>query len=94
MGPHWPVLCFLIDSTHIAFDGLPKVLADAHILALRTLDGGSRTYNLGSGSGYSVKRVVDLAELVPGREIGAIFGPRRAGDPAVLVAGGERIKRE
>jgi UDP-glucose 4-epimerase len=69
-------------------------LADAHILALRALDGGSRTYNLGNGNGYSVKEVVDLAELVTGREIVAEVGPRRAGDPAVLVAGSERIKRE
>lgn len=69
-------------------------LADAHILALRALEGGSRTYNLGSGSGYSVKEVVEVAEQVTGREIVAEFGPRRAGDPATLVAGSERIKRE
>lgn len=69
-------------------------LADAHILALHALEKGSRTYNLGSGTGYSVKQVVDLAEQVTGREIVANFGSRRAGDPAVLVAGSERIKRE
>ncbi len=69
-------------------------LADAHILALRALDNGSRTYNLGSGTGYSVQQVVDLAEQVTGREIVAEFGPRRAGDPAVLVAGSGRIQRE
>ena len=71
-------------------------LADAHILALRALDSGngSRTYNLGNGTGYSVQQVVDLAEEITGREIVTKLGPRRAGDPAVLVAGSERIKRE
>jgi len=69
-------------------------LADAHILALRALESGSRTYNLGNGTGYSVKEVVDLAEQVTGREIVAEFGQRRAGDPAILVAGSQRIKEE
>ncbi len=69
-------------------------LADAHILALRALDKGSRTYNLGTGTGYSVQQVVDFAEEVTGREIMAEFGPRRGGDPAVLVAGSARIQQE
>lgn len=69
-------------------------LADAHILALRALDQGSRTYNLGNGAGYSVQQVVDIAEQVTGREVVAEYGARRPGDPAVLIAGSERIKRE
>jgi UDP-glucose 4-epimerase len=69
-------------------------LADAHILALRALDAGSRRYNLGSGKGYSVQEVVDVAEAVTGREIVAKIGPRRPGDPAVLVAGSEKIRQE
>jgi UDP-glucose 4-epimerase len=69
-------------------------LADAHILALRALGQGSRTYNLGSGIGYSVKQVVDVAEQVTGRKIAVNIGPRRPGDPAVLIAGSGRIRRE
>ena len=69
-------------------------LADAHILALHALDKGSRTYNLGNGTGYSVQQVVDLAEQVTGREVVVEIGPRRPGDPAVLIAGSERIKHE
>jgi UDP-glucose 4-epimerase len=69
-------------------------LADAHILALGALDQGSRTYNLGSGTGHSVKQVVALAEQISGCDIPVEIGPRRPGDPAVLVAGSERIQRE
>jgi UDP-glucose 4-epimerase len=69
-------------------------LAQAHILALRALDRGSRTYNLGNGQGYSVKQVIETAREVTGRPIKAEVGPRRAGDPAILIAGSETIKRE
>jgi UDP-glucose 4-epimerase len=63
-------------------------LADAHLLALEYLDKGgeSRAFNLGNGSGFSVRQVIDSAERVTGRKIPVKFGPRRAGDPAVLVA--------
>jgi UDP-glucose 4-epimerase len=70
-------------------------LADAHILALEALaDGPSRVYNLGSGSGYSVKEVIDMARIVTGHPIPAKEGSRRAGDPAKLVADSARIKAE
>jgi UDP-glucose 4-epimerase len=69
-------------------------LAQAHILALAALDRGSRTYNLGNGNGYSNMDVVKTAEVVTGRKINWEFGPRRPGDPAILVAGSETIKRE
>jgi len=67
-------------------------LARAHILALN----GERnaTYNLGCGAGYSVKQVVDCAARITGREIPIAVTKRRAGDPPVLVASSEAIKRE
>lgn len=70
-------------------------LARAHILALRNLDERSAIYNLGcGGEGYSVREVIDTAREVTGREIAARIVPRRPGDPAVLIASSEKIKRE
>ncbi len=69
-------------------------LADAHLLALRALDRGSRTYNLGSGRGFSVREVIDTCRQVTGRPIPVEVGPRRPGDPATLVASSERIRAE
>jgi UDP-glucose 4-epimerase len=70
-------------------------LARAHILALGALAQGSRLYNLGcGGAGYSVNEVLGAAREVTGKEIRAIVGPRRAGDPSVLIASSEKIKRE
>ena len=69
-------------------------LAQAHILALRALDGGSRVYNLGNGEGFTVKEVIDAASQITGKKIRAEIGPRRAGDPAVLVAASGRIRQE
>ena len=69
-------------------------LAQAHILALRALDDGSRTYNLGSGRGFSVKEVIDMAREVTGRPIPTRVVARRPGDPAVLVASSDKIRRE
>jgi len=69
-------------------------LIEAHILALGALDGGNRTYNLGNGQGFSVGQVIEAAEKVTGRKIAVEIAPRRPGDPAVLVAGSARIKRE
>jgi len=69
-------------------------LAQAHILALKALDKGSRTYNLGNGEGYSVKEVIEAARKITGLPIKAEVGPRRPGDPATLIAGSETIKRE
>ncbi len=69
-------------------------LAQAHILALRALEGGSRTYNLGNGQGYTVREVIDMARAVTGRPIPSVDSPRRQGDPAVLVAGSDKIRQE
>ena len=69
-------------------------LARAHILALESLEDGSRTYNLGNGLGFTVMEVVEAARAVTGHRIPVKTGPRRAGDPAVLVAGSERIRSE
>jgi UDP-glucose 4-epimerase len=70
-------------------------LARAHIQALDALSEGSRIYNLGcGGAGYSVREVIDTAQRVTGREIPTHIAPRRAGDPATLVASSDRIKSE
>jgi UDP-glucose 4-epimerase len=69
-------------------------LAQAHILALRALDRGSSFYNLGNGEGFTVKEVIDTAREITGRAIRADIGPRRAGDPAVLVAASDKIRKE
>ena len=71
-------------------------LARAHILALRSLeDGGGSVYNLGcGGDGYSVNQVLEAARELTGKSIPARVAPRRAGDPAVLIASSEKIKRE
>ena len=81
-------------------------LADAHLLALEALekapegDGGSNcnfcplVYNLGNGKGFSVREVVESARRVTGHPIPVEIHPRRAGDPAVLVASSEKAIRE
>jgi UDP-glucose 4-epimerase len=69
-------------------------LADAHLRTLERLEQGSVTYNLGNGAGYSVLEVIAAVERVAGRKVPHVLGPRRAGDPAVLVASAERIRRE
>jgi UDP-glucose 4-epimerase len=73
-------------------------LADAHLLALdATAPDDPRTdeavvLNLGIGSGFSVRQVVDAAAAVVGRPIPEKMGPRRAGDPPVLVAAADRAR--
>ena len=71
-------------------------LAQAHILALEALldNSPSRIYNLGNQKGFSVKEVVDVARRVTGHPIPTKESPRRLGDPPVLVAGSEKIKKE
>ncbi|HEY9720911.1 MAG TPA: UDP-glucose 4-epimerase GalE [Oscillatoriaceae cyanobacterium] len=69
-------------------------LADAHVRALSILDTRSQTYNLGNGTGFSVKEVIEAARKVTGHPIPAKLAPRRAGDPAVLVASSARIREE
>lgn len=67
-------------------------LAEAHVLALEAAQRGQhRVYNLGSGSGYSVREVLQVVEEVTGRQVRTVEGPRRSGDPARLVASSERI---
>ncbi len=69
-------------------------LATAHLLALDGLTEHSQLIcNLGSGSGFSVRQIIDIARKVTGENIPAIEAPRRPGDPAVLVASSEKIKR-
>ncbi len=71
-------------------------LADAHLRALdRLRDGGGTTaYNLGSGTGFSVREVIEIARKVTGRAIPSVDAERRAGDPAVLIASSDKIRRE
>jgi UDP-glucose-4-epimerase GalE len=70
-------------------------LAEAHLLALEHLSPGKELrYNLGMGRGYSVREVIRTAELVTGKQVSVKEGPRRAGDPAVLVASAEKIQKE
>ncbi len=71
-------------------------LADAHLLAVGKLraGGASDVFNLGSGQGFSVKEMIETARHVTGHPIAAAAGPRRAGDPAVLIASSEKAKRE
>jgi len=71
-------------------------LADAHILALEKLEKThtSATYNLGSGSGFSNKEILETAKKITGIDIPVQFAPRRAGDPPVLVASSDKIKQE
>jgi UDP-glucose 4-epimerase len=70
-------------------------LARAHILALDVLNERSAIYNLGcGGDGYSVREVIDTARRVTGKDIPVRMGPRRPGDPAVLIASSDKIKSE
>lgn len=71
-------------------------LVKAHILALEYLNKNnpSTIYNLGNGEGFSVKEMINAAREVTGHEIPAIVAPRRAGDPAQLVASSEKAKKE
>ena len=70
-------------------------LVDAHLLALDALQEQDRlVYNVGNGSGYSVREVIDTARRVTGHAIPAVEAPRRAGDPPRLVACADRIRRE
>ncbi|WP_003545043.1 UDP-glucose 4-epimerase GalE [Desulfotomaculum nigrificans] len=71
-------------------------LANAHLLALEKIinEGGSAIYNLGNGSGFSVREVIQVAQEVTGKLIKVMEAERRPGDPAVLVASSEKIKKE
>jgi UDP-glucose 4-epimerase len=70
-------------------------LGRAHLLALDAAEPGEHcVYNLGNGSGFSVREVIEVAHEVTGRSIEAIEAPRRAGDPPVLVASSALIRAE
>jgi UDP-glucose 4-epimerase len=71
-------------------------LADAHVLAVQALQDGAGTsqYNVGLGHGFSVKEVLDAVDRVVGTPLKREIEGRRAGDPAVLVAGADRIKAD
>jgi UDP-glucose 4-epimerase len=70
-------------------------LADAHLLALGACEPGRHSvYNLGNGAGFSVREVIDVCREVTGAGIVAEEGPRRSGDPAVLVASSGLIQAE
>ena len=70
-------------------------LASAHVLALEALGERDKLiYNLGNGKGHSVRQVIDVARKVTGRNIEVVESGRRAGDPAVLVASSDKIKKE
>ncbi|PYC82714.1 UDP-glucose 4-epimerase GalE [Streptomyces tateyamensis] len=70
-------------------------LADAHLLALAAAKPGEHLIcNLGNGSGFSVREVIESVKRVTGRQIPVVTAGRRPGDPAVLVASAERARRE
>jgi UDP-glucose 4-epimerase len=70
-------------------------LSDAHLLALpAAAEGEHRIYNLGNGTGFSVQQVVEAVREVTGHPVPVEVGPRRAGDPAQLVASSDRIRAD
>ncbi len=86
-GTDWPTPdgTAVRDYIHI------RDLAEAHLLALATSEPGThRIYNLGSGTGFSVREVISACERVTGLPITAQDAPRRPGDPATLIASSER----
>ncbi|MDV8002704.1 UDP-glucose 4-epimerase GalE [Rhodococcus sp. IEGM 1408] len=90
-GDDWPTpdgTC-VRDYIHVAD------LADAHLLALESnVAGVHRVLNLGSGEGFSVREVIDVCREVTGHPIPEVVAPRRAGDPAVLIASSEKAVTE
>jgi UDP-glucose 4-epimerase len=70
-------------------------LADAHVTALGQLLSGSPggVFNLGTGRGYSVKEILHAIEIVAGQRLPPATGPRRSGDPAVLIADPTRARQ-
>ena len=69
-------------------------IADSHVRALEEIDRVSgEAFNVGNSRGFSILEVIDAAERITGRKILRKLGPRRPGDPAVLVASKEKLKR-
>jgi len=70
-------------------------LCKAHLLALGKLDGERElAYNLGNGTGYSVRQVIDTVRRVSGKDVKVVEAPRRPGDPPVLTADASKARRE
>jgi UDP-glucose 4-epimerase len=70
-------------------------LAQAHLLALDALsERGQLVYNLGNGSGFTVREVIEVAFRITKRPIRVVEGQRRPGDPAILVASSHKIRTE
>lgn len=90
-GDDWPT----VDGTCVRDYIHVGDLADAHMLALDSnVPGEHRILNLGSGEGFSVQQVIDVCRKVTGHAIPAELAPRRAGDPATLVASSEAAKSQ
>jgi UDP-glucose 4-epimerase len=69
-------------------------LASAHLLALTRVGAGFRVYNVGTGTGYSVRQVIETTERVTGKPLAIDKHPRRLGDQVATVAGSDRIRAE
>jgi|SRR5690625_1124157 len=70
-------------------------LIEAHILALTYLQKGGKSdiFNLGSNQGFSVKQMIDTARQVTGKDIPAVIGKRRPGDPSILIASSKKARK-
>jgi UDP-glucose 4-epimerase len=89
-GEDWPTR----DGTPIRDYIHVSDLASAHLAVLPRMQGGVLRYNLGNGRGTTVREVMAAVERAAGVAVPHRVGPRRAGDPAVLVASSERLMRE
>jgi len=90
-GDDWPTPDGTCVRDYIHVDDL----AEAHLLALEhAVPKQHRIYNLGSGTGFSVRQVIDACRAVTGHPLPTQTAPRRLGDPAVLVASSERAHHE
>jgi len=69
-------------------------LAQAHLLALGRTNSGLKIYNVGNGSGYSIREVLDTVQRITGRTLNIVEGPRRPGDQAATVASSVKIREE
>ena len=90
-GDDWPTPDGTCVRDYIHVDDL----AEAHLLALQHARPGKHSvYNLGVGTGFSVREVLEAARAVTGHPIPAVNAPRRDGDPAVLIASSEAARTE
>jgi UDP-glucose 4-epimerase len=90
-GDDWPTPDGTCVRDYIHVDDL----AEAHLLALQhTRPGRHSVYNLGIGTGFSVREVLEAARAVTGHPIPAVTAPRRDGDPAVLIASSAAARTE